>query len=61
MRTITVRLYDSLGSIVTEYTTRIAQDAYDNLVAIAEETDHGLLAVKDCEVDGELGWKEYTL
>lgn len=61
MRTITVRLYDSLGSIVTEYTTRISQDAYDNLIAIAEETGNGLLAIKVCEVDGELGHKEYWL
>jgi hypothetical protein len=61
MKTITVLLYDSLGSVVTEYETKISQERYDNLKAIAEDTDRGLVAVKDCEVDGELGWREYVL
>ncbi len=54
---------DSLGEKVTEYDTYLDHEAYANLMAIAElELDSGImLAIKDVEVDGELGSREFYL
>lgn len=60
-RLVLIRVKDSLGLLVSEYKTLLHIEAYNNLKAIADDSDNGLVAIKDCEVDGDLGWKEYYL
>lgn len=52
---VTVRLYDSLDHLVTEYTTRMYKEWVDK-----QDWEEGSV-IKDCEVDGELGFREYSL
>lgn len=58
MRTVRVTTHDSLGHVVADYQTKIDKEAYSGLLANAEEDDQGtLICVRDCEVDGELGYR----
>lgn len=54
---------DSLGNVLSKYESTLLPESYNQLLEIAEEcpdTGH-LIAVKDCEVDGECGWREFYL
>ena len=54
---------DSLGHKVAEYDTTLNHEDYANLMSIAEQDlSSGLMvAVKDVQVDDELGYREYWL
>jgi hypothetical protein len=54
---------DSLGNKIAEYDTTIDRESYANLMSIAEQDlSSGLmLAVKDLQIDDELGHREYWL
>ena len=60
-RKILVITKDSLGVEVSRYFTEIHPDAVERLMREAEETEHGLCAIRDCLVDDEIGWKEFFL
>lgn len=54
---------DSLGCVISKYESALLPESYDQLLGIAEECPETgrLIAVKDCEIDGERGWREFYL
>ena len=57
-RKIQVMVYDSLDNKIADYDTTISPESYSKLLSIADENN---IAIIDCEVDGELGVREYYL